>query len=191
VLVQPFGATSALQPVLYVTPSPQSSVPKYSLPELPEIPGSPSQSSPETNEWAGTSPGAQLRGMHLGIGPPAASTFSVPGDTPRVPDASADRQQPYARSPQLSDRLTRIAYSRNMLSGRGIDVYLSNDIALLQGAVRTAGDRVLLANVLGLEPQVWQIANRLVVEQASASSSHLRNSLSTGTSFPEGISYER
>ena len=44
----------------------------------------------------------------------------------------------------------------------GIDVYLSNNIALLHGTVRTLSDCVLLAKVLALEPGVRQIDNRLV-----------------------------
>ena len=58
--------------------------------------------------------------------------------------------------------MTQIARSKGMLPGQGIDVYLSNNIALLHGTVRTPGDSVLLANVLALEPEVLQIDNRLV-----------------------------
>jgi len=78
--------------------------------------------------------------------------------------AVATRAEPYLRSPELSDRLTRIARTRGMLSGPAIDVYLSGNIALVQGVVRTAANRTVLANVLGLEPDVSQIDNRLVVQ---------------------------
>ena len=50
-----------------------------------------------------------------------------------------------------------------MLAGQAIDVYLSGNVALVQGVVRTAADRVVLGNVLGLEPDVSRIDNRLVV----------------------------
>ena len=43
---------------------------------------------------------------------------------------------------------------RGMLAGHAINVYLSGNVALVQGVVRTAADRVVLGNVLGLEPDV-------------------------------------
>ncbi len=52
-----------------------------------------------------------------------------------------------------------------MLPGQQtIEVYMSNGVALVQGAVRTRDEGVLLLSVLSLEPQVQQIDNRLVVE---------------------------
>jgi hypothetical protein len=81
-------------------------------------------------------------------------------------DAAAARGEPLVRSPVLSDRLTRIARTKNMLAGRGIDVYLRGDTALVQGAVRTSGDRALLANVVRLEPDVSRIDNQLTVPGA-------------------------
>jgi hypothetical protein len=51
-----------------------------------------------------------------------------------------------------------------MLTGQAIDVYLSGNVALVKGAVRTGANRVLLGNVLGLEPNVSRIDNRLAVE---------------------------
>ena len=86
--------------------------------------------------------------------------------------ASAVRAVAFIRSPELSDRLTRIARARSMLAGEGINVYLNNkNIALLLGSVRMPGDRVMLANVLSLEPDVGQIDNRLVVQGSPALSS--------------------
>jgi len=70
----------------------------------------------------------------------------------------------YVHSPDLSQRLTQIARTRGMLAGQGIDVALSSQVARLQGTVRTAHDRVLLANIAGLEPEVRQVDNRLTVE---------------------------
>jgi hypothetical protein len=49
-----------------------------------------------------------------------------------------------------------------MLAGQDIDVYMSDNVARVQGAVRTPADCVLLKNVLALEPEVRQIDNRLV-----------------------------
>ena len=48
-------------------------------------------------------------------------------------------------------------------SQEAINVYMSNGVALVQGAVRTRDQGVLLLNILSLEPQVRQIDNRLVV----------------------------
>jgi hypothetical protein len=66
----------------------------------------------------------------------------------------------------LSDRLTRFARTKGVLAGQGLDVYLSGTTARVEGAVRTPHDRVLLATILGLEPAVRQIDNRLIVEAA-------------------------
>ena len=40
-------------------------------------------------------------------------------------------------------------------------MYVSDHLAVLQGAVRTADYRDLFANVVNLEPGVWQVENRL------------------------------
>ncbi len=161
---QAAGVRRAAQAALNVTLPPQSPAPKYNLFELPTITEFGPPSFPETSGWEGTSPAEQALGMTLGIGSSAASYVPVPRVGARAASASAARPQPYTRSPDLSGRLTRIARTKGMLSGHGIDVYLSNNMALLQGTVRTPGDRVLLANVLALEPEVRQIDNRLVVE---------------------------
>jgi len=71
--------------------------------------------------------------------------------------------------------LTRIARTKGMLSGQGIDVYLSNNVARLEGTVRTPGDCVLLASVLALEPGVRQIDNRLVAEGSGTLSSNRKS----------------
>ena len=136
---------SAGQPASNAAFSPQSSAPQYNLPEIQAIPDFALPSFPETNGREGTSPAQPALGLAHGIGPPAARP-----------------QQPYIRSRELSDRLTQIARSKGLLAGPGIDVYLGNNIALLQGAVGTPGDCVLLASVLALEPEVQQIDNRLV-----------------------------
>jgi hypothetical protein len=86
--------------------------------------------------------------------------------------ASFARPQSYNRSPELSDRLTRIARQKNMLAGQGIDVYLGDRVAVLKGVVRTAGDRSLLANVVGLEPEVQYVDNRLTTEAGSSLSAN-------------------
>ena len=170
-LEQTIGARAAEQPAPHFVVSPQTPAPEYNVPELPTIPESAPSLFPETNGWEGTSPVEQALGMTFGVGPPAAWNVTVPRAGTRTATVSTARPQPYARSPELSDLLTRIARTKGMLSGHGIDVYMSNDIALLQGTVRTPGDRVLLANILGLEPTVQQIDNRLVVERSDAISS--------------------
>jgi len=59
--------------------------------------------------------------------------------------------------------LTRIARTKGMLAGQAIDVYLSGNVALIEGVVRTRANRVLLGNVVSLEPDVSRIDNRLAV----------------------------
>jgi hypothetical protein len=58
--------------------------------------------------------------------------------------------------------LTQIARTKGLLFGPAIDVYLSKNIAIMQGAVGTPADCVLMAKVLALEPEVQQIDNHLV-----------------------------
>jgi hypothetical protein len=171
VLAQASGATPAAQPALYGAPSPQSPA----LRELPTNPEFAPASFPETNGWEGMSPAEQALGINLGIGPSAASNVTVLRVGAHAAWASAARPQPYIRSPELSDLLMRIARAKGMLAGKGIDVYLSNNIALLQGTVRTPGDCILLANVLALEPEVRQIDNRLVVEGSGTLSSNRKS----------------
>jgi hypothetical protein len=86
--------------------------------------------------------------------------------------ASTARAEPYTRSPGLSDRLTRIARNKGMLVGRAIDVYVSGNAALVQGVVRTRADRALLGNVVGLEPDVSRIDNRLAIAGSGGLSSN-------------------
>lgn len=73
------------------------------------------------------------------------------------------RADSLVRSPELSALLTRIARTRGMLAGPAIDVYLSGDTAVMQGVVRSAAHRTVLRNVLGLDPNVSRIDDRLVV----------------------------
>jgi len=85
-----------------------------------------------------------------------------------APSVSRGAEIP-VRSPELSERLTRIARSKGMLAGQGIDVYFSNNVAVVRGTVRTHGNGVLLANLLALEPEVQQIDNQLDVVGAGMS----------------------
>ena len=122
----------------------------------------------------GTNSAPQAEGMNPG----AAQQGAVPGAMPAAAIATPQRArfqtasvlsarpQPFSRSPELSDRLTRIARNRDMLVGKGINVYMSNDVALVQGTVRTPADSDALASVLVLEPDVEHIDNRLSVAAA-------------------------
>ena len=131
---------TALTPATQVGPPAQTPRPGYNAP----VP------SPEQGD--GATPGAAAG---------AAWNYTLAGSANR---ATATRPEPYVRSPELSDRLTRIARFRGMLAGSGVDVYLSGDVALVQGLVRTAANRTVLGNVLGLEPDVSRIDNRLAVQ---------------------------
>ena len=142
---------SAAQPPPNATILPPLPVPEYNSPELQIIPDLGPLVFPETNGREVTGPAEPAPGVGApstlgrGVGPLAARP-----------------QQPFARSPGLSDRLTQIARSKGILPGQGIDVYLSNNVALLHGTVRAPSDRLLLANILALEPEVRQVDNRLV-----------------------------
>ena len=99
--------------------------------------------------------------------PAVASNVTPQRGKFRTASVLSGRPQPYSFSPDLSDRITSIARARGMLASQGISVYLSNDIALLQGTVRTPSDRDTLASVLSLEPDVYRIDNRLEVGTAA------------------------
>ena len=58
--------------------------------------------------------------------------------------------------------MTQIARTKGLLFGPAIDVYLSNNIAIMQGAVARRATAPQLAKVLALEPEVQQIDNHLV-----------------------------
>ena len=120
---------AAAQPALNAAVSPQSPAAERDAPELPSITNSAPLSVPETNGPEGTVRTAPALGLTPGTAAPAASP-----------------QQPYSRSPELSDRLTQIARTKGLLFGPAIDVYVSNNVALIQGAVGTPSDSTLLAN---------------------------------------------
>jgi hypothetical protein len=101
-----------------------------------------------------------------GIGPPATPATTVRRNATGVASLGPRGVQSYTRSEGLSDLLTRIARSKGIIASQAINVYLSNNVALIQGTVHTPQDRVLLANVLNLEPEVSQVDNRLAVEGA-------------------------
>jgi hypothetical protein len=128
----------------------------------------PSGTAPGTNPNAaatGTSDAAQTANP---AAPPTIPTNVTPQRGKfRTAAASPLVPQPFALSPDLSDRLTSIARNRGMLMSNGINVYLSNDTALIQGVVRTPSDRASLASVLGLEPDVARVDNRLQVGAAA------------------------
>ena len=152
--------------------APQFVMPQFNPPEIPAAAGPTAPQQSESGEQEGEGPAGPATGMTPGLGPPAASSVASPRVGPRAAFALSPSPQPYTRSPELSDRLTRIAQAKGMLSDRGIDVYLSNHVALVQGAVRTPGDSVLLANVLALEPEVRHIDNRLVTQGVGSISSN-------------------
>jgi hypothetical protein len=123
----------------------------------------------------GANPGAMQEGANLGatqpganLGAAAVGAVNITSQRPKFYTASAlsARRQSFSRSPELSDRLTMIARTRGMLVGKGINVYISNDVAVVQGTVRSPADSAALASVLGLEPDVEHIDNRLSVAAA-------------------------
>ncbi len=71
--------------------------------------------------------------------------------------------------PVLSERLTQIARDHGMQVSGPIRVSLVNGTAILHGAVGTAHDRALIANMVLLEPGINQISNRLTVAPGEVS----------------------
>jgi hypothetical protein len=134
--------------------------------------GNTQQSANPANTQQGANPGTAQPGTNTGNTQTGASTSTaMPGlsnitpQRPRFYTASvlSARPQTYTRSPELSNRLTSLARDKGMLVGKGINVYISNDVAVVQGTVRTPADSAVLASVLGLEPEVEHIDNRLSV----------------------------
>ena len=136
---------AAAQPALNAAVLLQSPAAERDAPELPSSTNLGPLSVPETNGSEGTVRTASAHGLTPGSAPPAASP-----------------QQPYSRSAELSDRLTQIARTKGLLFGPAIDVYVSNNVALIQGAVGTPSDSTQLATALAHEPGVLRIDSRLV-----------------------------
>ncbi len=160
------------QPIVAISPSqlplrPQQpvggvqGVPPPATAQTPPVQAGPPAQVPPPGNNAPTPNPEQGAGMTSAAAAGAAWSYTLAGSTNR---AATTRPEPYVRSPELSDRLTRIARVRGMLAGSGIDVYLSGNDALVQGVVRTAANRAVLGNVLGLEPDVSRIDNRLAVQ---------------------------
>ncbi|MGA2062833.1 MAG: hypothetical protein ABSG67_20360 [Thermoguttaceae bacterium] len=126
-------------------------------------PGAVQQGANPGNMQQGASTGAMQPGANLGT--VAVGVVNIAPQRAKFYSASvlSARRQSFSRSPELSDRLTMLARTRGMLVGKGINVYMSNDVALIQGAVRSPADSAALASVLGLEPDVEHIDNRLSV----------------------------
>ncbi len=159
-----FAPTTNITPV--VGPAGQTYPANPGLAPVNAIPGAvPAGTTPGSAQQntTGIGPGAEQQNANPGTAP--AATANVTPQRGRFHTASvlSANPQPYSLSPELSDRLTSIARTRGMLVGKGINVYLGDNVALLQGTARTPNDRNTLANVLSLEPGVGHIDNRLLV----------------------------
>jgi hypothetical protein len=108
---------------------------------------------------------AGINATAFSAAPAPAWSVAIPRGQTAEASAKAARAEPFVRSPELSDRLTRIARTKGMLAGPAIDVYLSGNVAMMRGLVHRHADRVLLGNVMGLEPDVSRIDNRLAVAE--------------------------
>ncbi len=139
------------RPALNAGVSPQSPAAERDAPELSSIMNLAPLLVPKTNGPEGTVRTAPTLGLRAPGTPGRGSAPPVAGP-----------QQPYYRSPELSDRLTQIARTKGLLFGPAIDVYVSNNVALIQGAVGTPSDSTQLATALAHEPGVLRIDNRLV-----------------------------
>jgi hypothetical protein len=174
-LLQPtlgqFDPNAALQLNSLVSAQNQTLAPRYAISELQSEPGVVQVAPGETNGMEGAVPADRNLGTPLGAETtvqPAAANLIGPRIRMRAGFTPPTRPQAFIRSEELSRRLTSIARSKGMLTGSDIDVYLSEGVAIVQGKVRSPGDRTLLANVLSLNPDVGQIDNRLVVQQSGS-----------------------
>jgi hypothetical protein len=179
-----YGPTPLGQQVLYqippmalvppdLTPAPpaQTFAPVYNMTEVQAAPEAASQTSPDAKGTEGAEQTAEGQTAAPAAAPAFPYATQSRANTPAA-NASFARPQSFARSPELSERLTRIARQRGMLAGQGIDVYLGDRVAVLKGVVRTSGDRSLLANVVGLEPEVQYVDNRLSTDGGNSLSAN-------------------
>ncbi len=68
-------------------------------------------------------------------------------------------------APELSAKITRLARAGGVQSPSGIEVTMLGTTAIVQGTVGSQYQRTLVANLLRLEPGVWQVDNKLTVAQ--------------------------
>jgi hypothetical protein len=120
---------------------------------------------PITTQATNTAPPAQVAPISTITGRPATANVALSSNT--QPTAPAG-QVTFVRSARLSELVTRVALSRKLLVGQGVNVYVGNHVAVLQGTVRTADGGATLANVVNLEPNIWQVENRLTVARPAA-----------------------
>jgi len=163
------GVTPVAQPALNATAQPQMPAPESSNPGQGPIyvpvfvPLTAGTNGTEVmiagNQTLGAQPAIEMPAVANSLGPQSGTTA--------VSDVSRGVPAPF-RLAELSARLTRIARSKGIIAGQGIDVSMNNNVAVLQGTVRTPGDAVLLGNLLALEPGVRRIDNQLTVAGAVA-----------------------
>jgi hypothetical protein len=150
-------------------PAAQSGEQPAAQESAPQPPQTPSGTEGAMPAEQGAAPSATT-----GMETVAVPTVPYPRGLAFAASASPARTPSAVRSTELSDRMTRIARSREMLVSRGIEVSMQGDIAVLQGTVHTPGEAVLLVNVLSLEPKVRRIDNRLAVGSNEANSADNR-----------------
>lgn len=117
-------------------------------------------------------PGAEAAFAGAGPSPGAASAvvrplitgWAIAGDLAGRPASPTAHSAPRpARAPELSAKITRLARAGGVQSPTGIEVTLVGTTAVLHGTVGSEHHRTLVANLLRLEPGVWQVENKLAV----------------------------
>jgi hypothetical protein len=177
-------SSSFLPPIRVTQTAPEGNVNDRNnvnnIQEQPLLPEVGPQAYPEPNMPIGPEgmmpleqgPAAVPSGLETpGAASPAAMSTPYPRGWTFAASSMTGRAPLNARSMELSDRLTRIARDKGMLAGRRINVSLVGDTTIVEGAVRTPGDRAALANVLSLEPRVQRIDNRLHAEERNTAKS--------------------
>jgi hypothetical protein len=95
------------------------------------------------------------------LGWTAESAAPAPGGV-----SPAGTQLETAYLPDLSQRLTQTARDHGMQLYAPIRVSLASGTAIVRGMVGTAHDRLLIANMVLLEPGIDQVNNRMIVAPA-------------------------
>ena len=152
------------QPVVAPQEQPAQAPSDQPLPPDQSTPGPPASDiwfrspSPSSESTTPVPPGSA--GSYGPRKSPGWSVAGAPGGD------SAGAKGPFVPSPDVSARITRLARAAGMGSPSGMQVSVQGGIATVRGAVATPYQRSLVGNLVGLEPGIWYVDNRVIVVRA-------------------------